>query len=818
MSTSPQQTFPLSGVYLPLAPTPNPTGFVPPPPCLPQLRCLPPPLPLPPPPPPPPPPPLAPTYAGFHSNNWTSPTTTYTRVAVEDLFVTNTVSAKMPMVWPPSTRSSQLNPNANPFQPAYQRSQPLPQAHRSCQPANANPLQIKSTANLKQTTSHNTSPPSETKQQRSSIVPSQSLPQHTFVSRGTMYFGQTTGSPFEDENEATVVSDTETSVEPERKPQLLDSMTGILKPVPKRDIAKMMWEAADLYDNAIRTIQERRAELQKLRERKKSKNKGDKAKKSTDSTVDIDPEVIVRDIVKSSHHKAARERRHGTEQTRKPFLYLMQDPYLGDGQSGVKDYPTRYGQLSQTKLAVQTEEITTKATDSRAINSKSQSVSHAFVGKEVTVDEIASAIMRMETDLFRRRGGALHMTKAAVTSVVEEVQRYIIDQLKLDPVRAQDRTACGTSKVQKVRLDGAPKLCELTEEGDKSTAARNKGNGILTYDGKEVTVKVIVKAIVKMIREIYGRRPPFRVSRSALTEFVANKQEKIFKVLKLKAFDWTNSDELKSNTPVITEVQSKNYKVKELPEFTISSLKTARAPKARRKIKPIFIRRSLSSIENKKVRKKKGRPADDLADSQRRILKPRKNRPRQSSERPSKEKLESVNTAIGPVEKGTICSSIQPNVKSVAAAADIDGEEKWSADDESNGTSRSGSSKDLRAVAGKFTRCYLTRRSTFRYRTERSFYSYSTNSRYRGRLHKMFVSGMSPRNGKKASPKKRISTESADEEKTTTVNSSDVIVPAVTDSSSIYGRMTAAPTSIVIRTVEKKSKKRGKKGWRKSWI
>ncbi|VDO26533.1 unnamed protein product [Haemonchus placei] len=240
-------------------------------------------------------------------------------------------------------------------------------------------------------------------------------------------------------------------------------------------------------------------------------------------------------------------------------------------------------------------------------------------------------------------------------------------------------------------------------------------------------------------------------------------------------------------------------------------------PKARRKIKPIFIRRRLSSTENKKVRKKKVRPADDSVNSQSRILKPRKSRPRPFPERPSKEKSDSVNTAIGPVEKGIMGSSIQSDVRSVRAAVKIDCEEKWSANDESNGTSRSGSSKELPVIPGKFHRCYLTRRSTFRHRTERSFYSYSANSRYRGRLHKVFVSGMSPRNGKKASPKKRISTESADEEKTTTVNS-DVIPPAVTDSSSIYGRMTAAPTSIVIRTVEKKSKKRGKKGWRKSWI
>ncbi|VDO51980.1 unnamed protein product [Haemonchus placei] len=806
----------MSGVYLPLAPTPNPAGFVPPPPCLPQLRCLPPPLPLPPP-PPPPPPPLPPTYSGFHSNNWTSPTTTYTRVAVEDLFVTNTVSAQMPMVWPPSTRSSPLNPNANPFQPAYQRSQPLPQAHRSCQPAVANPPPAKSTANLKQTTGQIASPPSEA---LPSIVPSRSLPQNTYMSRGTMYFGQNTGSSFEDGNE-TVASDTETVVEPEKKPQLMDSIAGILKPVPKRDIAKMMWEAADLYDNAIRTIQERRAELQKLKERKKSKNKGGKAKESTDSTDDIDPEIIVRDIVKSSHRKAARERKHGADQTRKPFVFLMQDPWhvhLGDGQSGVKVSPTRYGQLSQTKLPVRMEEITTNAVDSRTTKSKSRSVSHTLTGKEVTVNEIASAIMRMETDLFKRKGPALYMTKAAVTSVIEEVQCYIIDQLKLDPVRAQDRTARGTSEVQKFRLKGALKLFELTEEGDKSTAARNEQNGILTYDGKEVTVKVIVKAIVKMIHEIYGRRPPFRISRSVLTEFIANKQEKIFRVLKLTDRDWTNSYELKSNTPVITEVQSKDYEVKELPEFTASSLKTARAPKARRKIKPIFIRRRLSSIENKKVRKKKVRPADDSVDSQRRILKPRKNRPRPSPERPSKEKSESVTTAIGPVEKGIMGSSIQSHVRSLPETAGINGEERLSADDESNGTSRSGSSKELPGSPGKFPKCFLTRRSTFRYRTERSFYSYSANSRYRGRLHKVFVSGMSPRNGKKASPKKRISTESADEEKTTTVNSSDVIAPAVTDSSSIYGRMTAAPTSIVIRTVEKKSKKRGKKGWRKSWI
>ncbi|KAK6045026.1 hypothetical protein COOONC_17470, partial [Cooperia oncophora] len=129
------------------------------------------------------------THTGFHANNWTNPTITYTRVTVEDLFASSTVTTKMPVTWPSSMRSSQLNPNANPFQPAYQRPQTLPPPQRS-QPTETALLAAKSAVNLKPTATQNTSTTSS--ETLPSTLANRNLPQNTYVSRGTMYFGQTT--------------------------------------------------------------------------------------------------------------------------------------------------------------------------------------------------------------------------------------------------------------------------------------------------------------------------------------------------------------------------------------------------------------------------------------------------------------------------------------------------------------------------------------------------------------------------------------------------------------------------------------------------
>ncbi|KAK6045991.1 hypothetical protein COOONC_16504 [Cooperia oncophora] len=563
-----------------------------------------------------------------------------------------------------------------------------------------------------------------------------------------------------------------------------------------------------LYDNAIRAIQEKRAELQKRRERKMMKADNVKAKESTDSSEDIDPEAIVRDIVKSSHRRAARERKQGIDHCRKPFIYLMRHPYsvqVDENRRNVDGSMVRYDPFNETKPLVQVDESAEAATgtESKTIRSKSRSVSHIFIGKEVTVDEIASAIIRMETDLLKRKGASLQMTKASVISVIEEVQRYIIDQLKLDPedfvsvrlqstasstrliLNAQNQAPRMTEKIQKIQLEGAMKLCKLKNGDDKCIALRKKRSGILTYEGKEVTVGVIVKAIAKMIREIYGKKPPFRISRSGLTEFITNKQEKILKALKLKSPDWTLPEELQKRTASIAGVQHRGQNVEELPGYR--------------------------AVENKKTRKKKKKPRPPVnpAESFRVIREPPKDRT---------QKTRTVDTAVERVDK-EIMGSVQSRAPA-PAHFEVEKEEVWSTDEGSYGTDRSDSSRELPAIRGKFARSYLGRLNALRGRTDRPFsYSCNRNSRYRGRLHKMFLSEMSPRKEKKKNPsKKTTSTKSAEEERLSSANPVEVTAPVLADYSSIHGRMAAAPTNIVIRTVEKKSKKRGKKGWRKSWI
>ncbi|KAK5976394.1 hypothetical protein GCK32_016259 [Trichostrongylus colubriformis] len=566
------------------------------------------------------------------------------------------------------------------------------------------------------------------------------------------------------------------------------------------------------------------------------KNNGKKAREQNESSDDIDPAAIVRDIVKCSHRKAVRERKLGADHIRKPFLYLMRYPcsmYLHDCCPLASSSVVRYEQINEATLSVQKDNGESAVSNSdkgtKPIKGKSRSVSHTFIGKEITVDEIASAIIRMETDIFKKKGTSLHMTKAAVVSVIEEVQRYIIDQLKFDPVdfvsvrlrstassarlilKAQDRTPRGTGKIHRIRLEGAVKLCKLKDRNDKCLAlTREKENGILTYEGKEVTVGVIVKAIAKMIREIYGKKPPFRISRSGLTEFITNKQEKIFEALKLKASNWTHSDKLEAKVPINAAEQPTSQNVVELPE-----LKTAKAANARRKIKPIFIRRRLSSIENKKARrKKKPRPSVEQAESSRPRQEPLRDHPHRILNESCKEKLKTAHTDVERVDKETAIA-VEPKAISTPTLVKDEQGDKWSADEGSNGTCNSDSSKELVAIRGKFTRCYLTRLNGFRGRTDRPLYSCSKNSIYRGRRHKMFISDMSPRKDKKISPKRK--TKSVEEQMSST-NITEVTAQAVTDYSSIHDRMTAAPTSIVIRTVEKRSKKRGKKGWRKSWI
>ncbi|KAK6014368.1 hypothetical protein OSTOST_20249 [Ostertagia ostertagi] len=281
-----------------------------------------------------------------------------------------------------------------------------------------------------------------------------------------MYFGHTSTPSLLDEGDETAVSDLETGPISEKKPPNSDGTIDTPKPVPKRDIAKMMWEAADLYDNAIRAIQERRAELQKRKERKKAKIDEGKAKDSTESSDDIDPEAIVRDIVKSSHQRAARERKHGIGPTRKPFPFTL----CGSRIRNLDEWRTLVKQLlakASRRARRGTEDGSQLLADNGLTDKRSEAKKK---GGHSGRDSQRHHENGDRSTFFKKKGTSLHMTKAAVISVIEEVQRYIIDQLKLDPVdfvsvrlqstasstrlilKAQDRAPRVSGKIQKIRL------------------------------------------------------------------------------------------------------------------------------------------------------------------------------------------------------------------------------------------------------------------------------------------------------------------------------------------------------------------------------
>ncbi|WKX98964.1 hypothetical protein Q1695_014103 [Nippostrongylus brasiliensis] len=215
----------------------------PPPPRLP-VRCIPPstvlaiPRPPPPPLPPPPPanlpPPPPPPPSGFALNNWSNPTTTYTRVTVEDLFAVNPV----PGTASTSRQSArtQLNPNANPFQPAYQRSH-APQSFEQCQRARgaAQPTATSTTQQVLEKASATTTVKFVASQSNSAPIldqlfqnnlPNTSFTHQSFISRGTTYFGQSSSV----QEEVNVVEPDLNSLS-EKKPSTSFKITNSLKHV-----------------------------------------------------------------------------------------------------------------------------------------------------------------------------------------------------------------------------------------------------------------------------------------------------------------------------------------------------------------------------------------------------------------------------------------------------------------------------------------------------------------------------------------------------------------------------------------------------------
>ncbi|KAL6728472.1 hypothetical protein Aduo_010243 [Ancylostoma duodenale] len=723
-----------------------------------------------------PPPVMLPPILPPLLNSWSNPAVTYTRVTVDDLLGTTTVGSSM-------TRSSmrtQLNPLACPFQPGFHRPPMLPPSNSTCT-AQHNQLVVKSSGQLSRQTSLQNGP-------YTASGSGQTNPPNSYFNRGTMYFGQLLYSSVNESRNEFGADKMDSSLVPFSAKQELPRQDS---QKCQRDIAKMIWETEDLYDNALKVIRQRRAEWKRERKKKKfrkcepptsSSSSPSSLKKRNVKTDDcdddaVDTETIVRDILAHTH-KSANKTAKNTES--KPFVYLTREKH--------------------TKLMVESSETDdsqkemSNDEEESGVSKKTQRFAeHVFTGKEVTVEEIADAIMRMDADILKKKEYSLILTKETIVNVIEHVQRYIIEELKLDPVdfvsvrlhsasssahlvlNAQDRKQDGTHDVRKIHLKGTVRIHHVNE--DKSTFRSTKKSGILTYDGKEVTVEVIVKAIAKMVREVYGKSPPFKISKSGLSAFVARKKIKILKALDLQAFE---SDEANRTSPA----QNHSRPKVEIPSNFILN------HKIKRKIKPIFVRRRQNSNDNgidKSI--KDGNSISTARANSERIIEP--------------EKVVQAATEQEPVIND--CLAV----------------EELSTDEENSPT------KLPLIRSSKNDKPFITRRNLLFGRMERQGLKNNriplTPRSYRTMPRKINVIKSSPKKLRQTimkivSPKKYESiSEGYIVDKSGSKGASNN-TPVLADFLSIRGRLTAAPTSIVIRTVEKKTKKRIKKGWRKSWI
>ncbi|WKX98965.1 hypothetical protein Q1695_014103 [Nippostrongylus brasiliensis] len=606
-------------------------------------------------------------------------------------------------------------------------------------------------------------------------------------------------------------------------------------PVPKRNIAKMMWEAAELYDNALKAIREKRAELQKLKEKKKAKEKI--VLEFAKSPDDVDMVSIVEDIVQHSQQGATYDKECGKDYKRRPFIYLFQE---SDSLSLKSDNSCARSREYLPLGEEHTDNATEQEPRTSELGGKANEGILTFRRKEVTVDEIANAIVQIENDFFEKYDSSLTISKEALVNVVAKVQRYIIDQLKIGPVDfvsvrlprsstrmilKKNRRSRISGKLRKIRHERPIQVQNRRGGRYKNISLKERENGILIYDGKEVTAQVIVRAIAKLIRAIYGRKPPFRISRSALTEVICDKQERVLKVLKQSVPHCPNLPENKGTAFAGTRLPLLDNSANEFggggtPEIVGKSTK-----KIRRKIKPVFIRRKLSESEKcpkkKKARKKKPKskmkevsPASRGEPIKGRFVELDQVTPIRRSLVVAEDPTES--------EENQSDKELKPSERGRQDKTAIYEEEESSSKLKLRKPEGSDSSAESKATHGKTTWSYLHRRSVLRSRTERQIYN---SSRYRGRIHRIFATGVtSPRNDKRTSPKKKPADQGSIEEKnssSTKIEAAPTVVvppPPRVDYSSIHGRMTAAPTNLIIRTVEKKSKKRTKKGWRKSWI
>ncbi|VDM71345.1 unnamed protein product [Strongylus vulgaris] len=305
----------------------------------------------------------------------------------------------------------------------------------------------------------------------------------------------------------------------------------------------------DLYDNALRVIRQRRSRWKKERKRKSLRRSQQLPSSSSSSpsspNTRLPPakhdddvaqsETFMQDIFAQMQNKMSE---NSTCSSEKPFVYLIKDQ-----SSRITIENVEFEDADETGNDFEDDE--------NAEQEKQSIATQTFKGKEVTINDLANAILKnMEKGACEKEGFCIKFKKDDVVNAIKQVQQYISEELNLGPAEfvsirlrpttssahlvfnALDKQADSAHNARKVRLKGT---LEIHPTDEKTVASsERKNSGILTYDGKEVTVEVVVKAIARLILKIYGKRPPFKISRKELTVFIARKKTKLQRILNLE--------------------------------------------------------------------------------------------------------------------------------------------------------------------------------------------------------------------------------------------------------------------------------------------
>ncbi|CAJ0599735.1 unnamed protein product [Cylicocyclus nassatus] len=655
-----------------------------------------------------PPPLIAPPAFPPLLNAWLNPSVTYTRVTVEDLLGTTAI------IVPPVR--SQLNTSSI-FNPHYHCAPAFAQNVDSCQSATSSRFSSKT-------------------------VVSQKPPAISFFNRVNTYCGKYPTSSFNEDRYENRSLDTSLVAFTTKRDFLNEENRKC-----HRDIAKMIWEAEDLYDNALKVIRQRRKQWRRERKRKLPRHNRQQPSSSSSSSSPIhtrvlnhseddnflfEPDVIVNEIL--AHAQTEVERDDSFDKV--PFIHLVKD----------RTKITIDSLNEENKANVEEDRLDLKNTE----QTKQESITmYTFRGKEVTMADIADALFDMEKGLHEGTEYQIKMNKQALRNAVECMQQYIMEELKLVPadfVRVKIPIAsCEAS----INLDGQIIDCKKTcSQGDldycmsrKKIKFEKRKYGVLACNDREVTADVIVRAIARLISKIYGRRPPFKIARPELVAFVARKKSRLLKMLK-NAKGKVDSSTLK--------IASHH------PKKPCRSIK--------RRIRPIFLLRKSSNLNALRLKTIKKKEEESSVIDQDTLSKEHENQHCEIA-------VSSSPTKIG---------------KSVVKCRNL--------------------------VLGRLERHMF--RTTRNPLTPRSL---RTASR------RMSMIKGSPKKFRQAlmrivSPKKEE--EITDEEKSADAVSKNLQRNPLTlaDFLSYRGSQATATSSIFVRTVEKKAKKRNKKGWRKSWI